>query len=208
MGTHLELKFKFVGGRVCLDFTNSVGGRKNIDNGDYTIVSDKFQKYNDLVDWGKAIGILNESTVKKLTRFASQNEKAADKVLKRSITLRESLYRIFKDVIKHAKPSNKDVEVLNKECAIAYERQRLVYSSGKFDLGFKEDDEPDRMLWSVALSGKDLLLSDQLHRLKQCHGENCGWLFLDTSKNKSRQWCDMKDCGNIAKVRRYRKKHE
>ena len=208
MNTHLESKWKFVGGRLCLDFTNSVGGRVNIDNGDYKILSDKFKNYFDLVDWAKAIGILNESKVKKLIHYASQNEKAVDKIFNRSITLRESLYRIFKGVMEHAEPSSEIVEILNNECATAYERQRLVYSSGKFDLDFGENDEPDRMLWSVALSGKELLLSDQLYRLRQCAGENCGWLFLDTSKNKSRQWCDMKDCGNIAKVRRYREKQK
>jgi predicted RNA-binding Zn ribbon-like protein len=41
-------------------------------------------------------------------------------------------------------------------------------------------------------------------RLKRCPGDHCGWLFLDRSKNRSRQWCTMADCGNIAKVRRHR----
>ena len=54
----------------------------------------------------------------------------------------------------------------------------------------------------------ELLASEQqLAHLRQCCGDNCGWLFLDSSKNHSRRWCDMRDCGNRAKVRRHRQKH-
>ena len=62
----------------------------------------------------------------------------------------------------------------------------------------------DRMLWSIAHSGAELLTTGDLSRLRECGGEECGWLFEDTSRNRSRQWCDMQDCGNLAKVRRYR----
>jgi predicted RNA-binding Zn ribbon-like protein len=39
--------------------------------------------------------------------------------------------------------------------------------------------------------------------VKECGTENCNWLFLDTSKNRSRRWCDMKECGNREKARRH-----
>jgi predicted RNA-binding Zn ribbon-like protein len=38
-------------------------------------------------------------------------------------------------------------------------------------------------------------------RLKAC--PSCRWLYLDNSKNQSRQWCDMKVCGNRAKARTF-----
>ena len=40
-------------------------------------------------------------------------------------------------------------------------------------------------------------------RVKECDNETCRWLFVDMSKNRSRRWCDMKDCGNRAKARRH-----
>lgn len=44
-------------------------------------------------------------------------------------------------------------------------------------------------------------------RMKICG--NCGWLFIDRSKNRSRAWCDMAVCGNRAKAsRHYRRKKE
>ncbi len=55
------------------------------------------------------------------------------------------------------------------------------------------------MLWSAA----DLLTTAELALVGECAGEGCSWLFLDTSRNRSRLWCSMEDCGNRAKARRH-----
>jgi len=62
----------------------------------------------------------------------------------------------------------------------------------------------DRMLWPIAQSAAEFLNAGDFSRLRECGGEECGWLFEDTSRNRSRQWCHMQDCGNLAKVRRFR----
>lgn len=41
-------------------------------------------------------------------------------------------------------------------------------------------------------------------RLKVCREATCRWAFLDTSKNRSRNWCSMRMCGNRTKTRAYR----
>jgi predicted RNA-binding Zn ribbon-like protein len=51
---------------------------------------------------------------------------------------------------------------------------------------------------ACALSAMRFLEPKVQHRLKVCPA--CRWLFLDKSKNRSRQWCDMKVCGNRAKA--------
>ena len=55
----------------------------------------------------------------------------------------------------------------------------------------------------LALESMDLLQDPRLERLRQCAGAGCGWLFLDSTRNHSRIWCDAQDCGNRARVRRY-----
>jgi predicted RNA-binding Zn ribbon-like protein len=65
-------------------------------------------------------------------------------------------------------------------------------------------DHLTSVLWPIARSAASLLTSPQLTRVRECAGHPCGWLFLDHSKNGSRRWCDMADCGNRAKARRYR----
>ena len=55
----------------------------------------------------------------------------------------------------------------------------------------------------IVRSAAELLVSDQLDRVRECDGARCTWLFLDQSRNRSRRWCSMETCGNRAKARRH-----
>ena len=61
----------------------------------------------------------------------------------------------------------------------------------------------DFVLYPIIKSAADFLVSSDLKRLKQCADDFCGWLFMDKSRNYSRRWCSMKDCGNRAKAHRH-----
>ncbi|MEW6194650.1 MAG: CGNR zinc finger domain-containing protein [Bacteroidota bacterium] len=210
MGNQKESKWKFRGGRLCLEFTNTVDARyeENIKNSiSFSIGKDKLNGYDDLVDWAKEVGILKEVTARQLILMSSQKIKEAKQIFDRAVALRESLFRIFRQITVGLKPFEPDIELLNVESAEARSRQKLMYESDKFSWKFETTaNDLSSIIWPVSLSGIELLMSDEISRVRQCPGENCGWLFLDTSKNRSRQWCDMKDCGNLAKVHRFREK--
>jgi len=70
------------------------------------------------------------------------------------------------------------------------------------------EDELTSLLWPVARAATALLTSSDLARVRECADDACGWLFLDHSRNGSRRWCDMADCGNRAKARRYRERRK
>jgi predicted RNA-binding Zn ribbon-like protein len=53
----------------------------------------------------------------------------------------------------------------------------------------------------TAHSALRLLANEEIARLKICG--NCGWLFIDRSRNRSRLWCDMAVCGNRVKASRH-----
>ena len=57
---------------------------------------------------------------------------------------------------------------------------------------------------ALALRTEALSTSDRLQALRECGDPGCRWLFLDTSKNHTRRWCDMKVCGNRMKARRFK----
>lgn len=61
---------------------------------------------------------------------------------------------------------------------------------------------------TVELTASLIELRDQAPRLKMCANDQCHWLFLDESKNHSRQWCGAATCGNRERVRRFRSRHE
>ncbi|MCZ3387352.1 MAG: CGNR zinc finger domain-containing protein, partial [Actinomycetia bacterium] len=68
---------------------------------------------------------------------------------------------------------------------------------------WRSSDALTQVLWPVAIDAWDLLTEPELTLIRQCplDAGGCGWLFLDTSRAGNRRWCDMRMCGNRAKVR-------
>ena len=211
--TENETKFKFVGGHPTVDFVNTVGGwvsnpakTSTRDYGDLSY-GEKLTNYFELVTWIRQAGLISEKDGKQLSRAAETHPRIADAVLKRSYKLRNALYRLFKATIEKWRSEETDLACLNEELQIARKHQSLVSSGNKINWDWDNSNEAlDRVLWPLALSGAELLTSGDLSRLRQCGGQRCGWMFLDTSRNRSRHWCKMSDCGNLEKVRRFRRR--
>lgn len=202
---------RLVGGRLCLDFVNTVGGRvSDPARGKKTaeavvILRERLNDYLDLLAWSGHAGLLGEAEAQALVREGKRREQEAAQVLARALALREALYRICKAVIDQRSPQAADLALLNQELGEARRHERLVAVADGFDWECNGGtSDLDRMLWPVARSAAELLTAGDLTRLHACGSEECGWLFEDTSRNRSRQWCTMTDCGNIAKVRRFR----
>lgn len=191
---------KFIGGRLCLDFVNTVGGRTE------TPLRDKLNEYGDLLRFAQLSGALSPAGARRLARVAAENANRAAAALARAREFREALYRIFKASLDGRRPSGPDLETLGMEVSTSRSHERLALVGGSYVWTWDDDLVPDRVLWPVARSAAELLASEEMQKLRQCDGAECGWLFLDTSRNHSRRWCDMKDCGNLAKVRRFREK--
>lgn len=197
-------KFKLIGGHPALDFVNTVGGR--IEDGSdrgYSIWSDKLAEVADLASWSMKAGFLTADEADSLLSTLTKDPNAAKKMLKKAIEIREVLYRIFKAVIEKRVPEPGDLTIFNNELLAARKSESLSYKDGGFSWTWK-DSPVERTLWMVMSAAADLLASDSLSKVGQCGGPECRWLFLDESRRHNRQWCDMKDCGNLAKVRRFR----
>jgi predicted RNA-binding Zn ribbon-like protein len=208
-------QMKLVGGRLCLDFVNTVGGRrpgaarKKSDRPAVMIRADKLTHYVDLLAWSWHTGLLSKTETQALARESKRREKEAVAVLNRAIELREAIYHLCRAVVADEQPDTSDLEVLNREIDTARSHEWLVSAKGNFTWQWDQSKAAlDRLLWPVADSAAELLTTGDLTRLHQCGGEDCGWLFVDTSRNRSRQWCDMRDCGNVAKVRRFRQRQD
>ena len=208
-------KFKLIGGSISLDFVNAAGGRTSNPNKksgrDYcdAFSSDKLENYADLLGWSLKAGLINETEAEKLLQAAEDDSQAANAVLKRAVNLRESIYRLFKSAMEKWQPEVEDLEKLNRELSVARRHQKL--SVAKNDIVFEwinRQSALDQMLWQISESAADLLINGDFTRIRRCANDVCNWLFLDTSRNRTRQWCVMKDCGNVAKVRRFRAKRK
>jgi predicted RNA-binding Zn ribbon-like protein len=197
-------EMKFIAGSLCLDFVNTVGGRVT---GQDIVLLDKLKDYPDLATWSRLAGLSTAHEVRRLERVALRYPARAAATLGRATKLREALYRILKSILGRSAPDDFDVDILRNELSIARAHERLVRTRARFAWAWGQSDNAvDSPLWRVSRSAADLLTSTDLGKLRQCGGDECGWLFLDTSRNHSRRWCDMKDCGNRAKVRRFRRR--
>ncbi len=203
------LSLNLIGGRLCLDFVNTVGARKFNENlsSDYIVKGDTLSHYYDLLAWCQLTNILSASEIQILLEESNleKNKEIIEHIFKQALELREAIYRICKYLINNQVPNNSDLVLLNQVLSTGYSNIELVFENGKF-LWQWNKISLEKMLWLIADSMAELLTTANLSRLRECQGNGCCWLFEDSSKNKMRQWCDMQVCGNLAKVRRFRSK--
>jgi predicted RNA-binding Zn ribbon-like protein len=193
-------------GRICLDFANTfTSSNRNSDE-----PHDWLDTFANLVTWGRLVGALADEDARTLLQEAAAQPEEAQRILKGAIELRETIYRIFSAIASGRSPAAADLDSLNAALAQALPHLRVVQDGDVFTWSWADqEDALDSMLWPVARSAGDLLTSDELERVGECAGDDCGFLFLDMSRNHSRRWCDMGDCGNRAKARRhYRRQKE
>lgn len=191
-------RFQRVGGRSCLDFTNTVAwppGKQ---------ANEQLASYSDLLEWAHATAILDAATVRRLRRVARTAPAAAESALQNARALRDAIYHVVVARVERRDAEPGAAMMLNRFLGQALGRLRLqVEDDGCSWMFTDEGDQLDRMLWPVAWSAASLLTSDDLGLVRRCAADQCGWLFLDHSRNRSRRWCTMKSCGNSAKARRH-----
>lgn len=192
--------FEFVGGSVALDFANTLGGTHSAPTHEHLL------EYKDLVEFGRSAETLSRPEVRRLTEEAVRQPARATAVLRRAIALREAIWRVFDAFAKSAQAGADDLATIQEEELAALRHARFAQSGS--DIAYQWSDELtlDRPLWDIARAAAELLRSNDLARVRECGSDTCEWLFIDKSRNHSRRWCDMNDCGNTAKVRRYRQR--
>ena len=193
-----EQIFDISAGLLCLDFANTVDDRTD-EHPQELLVS-----FEDLISWSRQAQVLTEQEAHRLKIKVEQHPSQAKTVLKRAVDIREAIFRIFKAVAEDESPEDKDLVVLSAVVAEAQKHARIVPDAH----GFRWDwlgkpDDLDCMFGPIARSAADFLTSDELDTVRVCASDTCNWLFIDTSKNHSRRWCNMKSCGNREKARRF-----
>lgn len=191
------------GGALCLEFTNTTSARHTEEP------SEHLHTYADLLAWAEKAGVLSPALAARLAAAAAGRPAQAEAALEQAIALREAIYAIFTAHAGSRAPAEDDLALLNAALAAALPHRRLAVMAEGFAWQWEEDPASlAQMLWPVAHSAASLLTSPDLSRVRECAGATCDWLFVDHSKNRSRRWCDMQECGNVEKVRRYRRRQQ
>jgi len=190
-----------VGGRACLDFANTLGPRRpnpGMESHDYT------PSYRELAAWAAHAGLLTAGQQRRLIAAAEADPEAAATVHQDAQRLREAIYQTFA-ALAHGHPAPPAaLAVIEDAYLIALRSGHLRPVPAGLDWRWPDRGPLEQVLWPIARAAVDLAVSGQLARIKQCPGDEgqCGWLFLDTSKNATRRWCSMGTCGSRVKGQR------
>lgn len=189
--------FEFTGNHLCLDFCNTVHDRT-------TEPREMLNCYENLLAWGEQARLVTPLEAAALCTAASQQSAKAEMVRQRAIQVREALYRIFRAIAGGEAVAPSDLDTMNAELARSMAQACIVQREQGFVRDWRAENAAlDFILWPVMSLAADLLTSEQREWVRVCAADDCSWLFLDSSKNHSRRWCDMKSCGNRAKARRH-----
>ncbi len=189
--------FDFCGGQLAIDFTNTVG-----DRGSRPV--EHFNTFGDVVAWAEARGVVSRGMATALRERASADSNGAARALRSALGLREALYNVFAAASSRRRARPADLNVVNQHVAATFKNAALAPSGERFSLETRADAWLDPVIRPVVRAAVDLLTSDSLKRIGRCADDSCAWLFLDTTRSRTRRWCDMRACGNRNKVRRFR----
>jgi predicted RNA-binding Zn ribbon-like protein len=215
IATRLDAPDILPAGKLCLEFANTANWHAS------ESPVESIYSYNELIDWAESIGIRSQESAAQLKRQAANHPALAEQIYDWAIELREAIYRIFVAIAKQATADEADLALLNEALPHAFTLPEIIatYPDPENGTGdctdsgygwhWRGDDKGlDSILWPILRSAARLLTDGEHSRIGQCADDRgCGYLFYDTSRNRSRRWCDMTSCGNRAKSQRHYARH-
>ena len=185
-----------VGGNLALDFANTHSGPPG---GDPDVES--LAGYEDLVAWALRVGEVGPPDADDLVRHARRHPRDADAAFERAAALRDRIFTTFASIADGAPPPADALARLRDDEAEALGQASLSAAPGGFAWTWSRPGDFDGLRWPIVHAAATLLTEGPLERVKACGG--CRYLFLDETKNGSRRWCSMAECGAREKMRRF-----
>jgi predicted RNA-binding Zn ribbon-like protein len=99
------------------------------------------------------------------------------------------------------------VAMVNAMLAEGGARPRLLDHDGiGWHIHANAPDAPlaDRVMVEIAMAWVDVLRQDERGRMKRCAADDCEAVLVDFSRNRSKRFCDVGNCGNRMNVRAFR----
>jgi predicted RNA-binding Zn ribbon-like protein len=199
-----HLPFKYVGGDPSLDLVNTV---------DWTArgpVEDRLTDFERLTRWAEGAGVITAHQGTQARSLALTQPRMAERVHREAVELRWQLRQLFMAAGRRARADGGGaLEAFNDSLRAALSELTLAAPSRgaaadtPLQWGWRRASERlDSILWPVLRAAADLLTSPEAMQIRECAGDDCGWMYVDRSRNGLRRWCQMETCGNREKARR------
>jgi predicted RNA-binding Zn ribbon-like protein len=195
-----ELPLKYVGGDPSIDLVNTVDWlHDGLDH-------DRIPDYGRLTKWAEGAGVITPAIGERLRRAAASHPRQAASAVAAAASLRWLLQRVFAEVA-NGESTGAALDEFNDRLATTLGRMRIA-SVPRRGLAIAWDrmgEDLQSPLWPVVWSAAQLLTSDESRDIHICAAPDCGWMYVDRSRNGMRRWCQMETCGTRAKGRRRRR---
>jgi predicted RNA-binding Zn ribbon-like protein len=188
---------RIVGGHPVLDLVNTVTPRRP--HGQEHLTSPR-----ELLAWSQMVGLADAGEARAVGAAWRARSGSAGQSLHATLDVRESVYGVLRARLAGATPDSGALEHLTLRWAAATARSTLVTTPDRPAAVVVGTDPAFLVSDRLAFAAVELLRTVDLEQLKECPVDEggCGWLFLDQSRNGSRRWCAMADCGAQAKARK------
>jgi len=195
----VDLPFTYVGGDPALDLVNTVDwtsrGQEN----------ERLSDYGRLTEWAEGAGAVTPKAAGALRKRAAAKPGEAAAAHHYALETRAALARLFGRMAA-GRAGSRDLQDFNRLLGRPLEHMRLLPGATggpDLQLGWEETDSRlESVVWPVLWSAARLLTSDEATQIRVCGGEECGWMYVDRSRNGLRRWCQMETCGTREKSRR------
>lgn len=169
---------------------------------------DALSDYPGLLTWAREADLIDGQTAAALRASADADPAGASQAVAVAQAARDTIYRVFRPIGDGHVPAATDVGALGDLAASFAPHRRLTRDGESYQWEWDRGNPPALAspVWPVVQNAVDLLTSEWVSRVRHCASDSCGWLFVDRSRNRSRRWCEMSDCGNREKVRRFRRR--
>jgi predicted RNA-binding Zn ribbon-like protein len=194
--------FEYLGGDPALDLVNTV---------DWTSrgpEQERLTNFVRLTEWAEGAGVLTSQAASSFRAQARARPREAAGVYRTALGARQVLQRLFQSIAS-GEPARDALNDFNRLLGKALERMRVLPAGERrrrdprMQLGWEPQGESlDAILWPVIWSAASLIISEEAPRIRVCGGADCGWIYVDRSRNQLRRWCQMATCGTREKSRR------
>jgi len=195
--SHRFVPRDIIGGDAALDFINTVTGRDRSPR-------DWLDRYTALLEWAALVRLLPENILRALAKKAKSEPTSAAAALARAKMFRETLFALITGIVSGSAPPKPTLALLREHWIAGINAHDLRFDDGRVVAELRNDAVNFDLIASlIAYRMVEHVLTLPTDRLRICHGPNCSWVFIDSSKAGRRRWCDMTVCGNAAKSRRF-----
>ena len=189
-----------VGGRLWLDFVNTDDEHQDR----------RVEHLGDFAAWIRWLAdarVLDGERAALLERRSQEQPMGAQAALVDARRVRNALRTLAERGATQERPRDAALAEINRVLERSAGTRRIEAGAAGFERTFRSGgDVFGGLLLAVVESAADALVAGEIVRVKRCGGSGCSRVYLDRTRNHSRRWCAMAECGNRAKAARHRQR--